>query len=100
MRFDVYKLPAGGTAGYIVDVQSDLLFELATRMVIPLLPEAKHRSVMKDLHPVFEITGARFVLVTHELASIPKRQLQRPIGSLAAYGEEITRALDILFTGF
>lgn len=100
MRFDVYKMPAGGVAGYIVDVQADLLSEMPTRMVIPLLPEGKHPRVLKDLHPVFEIDTGRFVLVTHELASIPKRQLQRPVASLTAYREQITRALDILFTGF
>jgi len=100
MRFDVYELPAGGAAGYLVDVQSDFLAEMKTRMVIPLLLQASHARFLKDLHPVFEIAGERFVLVTHELASIPKRELKHPIASLEKHRDEITRAMDILFTGF
>jgi toxin CcdB len=100
MRFDVYELPAGGAAGYIVDVQSDFLAEMKTRMVIPLLPEERHGRLLKDLHPVFEIGGERLVLVTHELASIQKRQLKHPVTTLAQHRDEITHALDILFTGF
>jgi hypothetical protein len=40
------------------------------------------------------------VLMTQELASIQKRYLQRPIASLADHRDDITRALDMLFTGF
>jgi toxin CcdB len=100
MRFDLFLLPPGGSPGYMVDVQSDFLSDLPSRMMIPLIAASKYKSPIKDLHPVFEIDGAAFVLLTHELASIQKRQLQRPIASLSAHRDAITRALDILFTGF
>jgi toxin CcdB len=99
MRFDVYPLPSGG-AGYIVDVQSDFLEHLPTRVVVPLISAGTFKTPIREVHPVFEIANARFVLMTHELASIRKLQLHRPVASLAAYREQITRALDILFTGF
>ena len=35
-RFDVYARPAG--AGYVLDVQADILNGLNTRIVVPLLP--------------------------------------------------------------
>lgn len=38
-RLDVYSLPGERRAGYIVDVQADLLSHLATRVVVPLLLE-------------------------------------------------------------
>lgn len=98
MRFDVYRLASSGVL--VVDVQADLLSDLATRMVIPLLPKADHRSQLTDLHPTFEIEEERLILVTHELASIQKRQLQKPVASLAHKRDEITRALDLLLTGF
>jgi toxin CcdB len=100
MRFDVYRLPPGEPAGFMVDVQSDFLSDLPTRMVIPLLREPKLASIFRDLNPEFEIMGSRCVLMTQELASIPKRQLANPVTSLSPRQDEITRALDLLFTGF
>jgi len=100
MRFDVYKMPPGGAPGYLVDVQADLWADLPTRMVIPLLANAGFRGAIRDLNPVFEIFELPFVLVTQELASIKKRLLNRPIASLIAQRDEISRALDLLLTGF
>jgi toxin CcdB len=100
MRFDVHKMPPGGAPGFLVDVQSDLLSDLPTRMVIPLLSEPRFRIAVKELNPRFEVLGDPFILVTQELASIQKRLLLRPVASLSAHWDEITRALDLLFTGF
>jgi toxin CcdB len=99
MRFDIYRPPAGGAA-YLVDVQSDFLEHLPTRIVIPLRSVDQYRSPIKDVHPAFDIEGGHFLLMTHELASIQKRLLQQPVASLAEHRDEITRALDILLTGF
>jgi toxin CcdB len=100
MRFDVYPLPKGSKTGYLVDVQSDIVSDLPSRIVIPLFSDTRLPITFGELNPRFEIFGESVVLMTQELASIPKSQLQRPVGSLAGYREEITRALDILFTGF
>jgi toxin CcdB len=100
MRFDVFLLPSGGSSGYMVDVQSDFLSHLPSRMMIPLISASQYKSPIGDLHPVFEIDRLAFVLLTHELASIQKRQLQRPVATLAEHQHEITRAMGLLFTGF
>jgi toxin CcdB len=99
MRFDVFTLPNGVTP-YVVDVQSDFISRVASRVVIPIIPETKLRERIKDLHPIVEINGERCVLVTHQITSILQRNLRRPIASLIGYRDEITRALDLLFTGF
>ncbi len=39
-------------------------------------------------------------MMTQDLASVPKRLLRRKVTSLAEHREKITRALDLLFTGF
>jgi toxin CcdB len=69
-------------------------------MVIPALPVRKHGPLINALHPVFQILGADLVLVMHELASVPKKLLLRPVASLSSHRDGITRALDILLTGF
>ena len=98
-RFDVHPMPGGGS-GYVLDVQADLLSELATRVVVPLLPEDAAPKPLSDLNPAFEIDGTRHVMVAQAIASIPGYELKRRVGSLAAERDSITRALDVLLTGF
>jgi toxin CcdB len=99
-RFDVYPMPGKGRAGYVVDVQADLLSHLATRVVVPLLPLAGAPPPIADLNPVVEIEGIPLVLAVQALAAIPLRELKRPVASLADRQDQVTRALDTLLTGF
>ena len=98
-RHDVHPMPGRGE-GYVVDVQADLLSQLSTRIVAPLLPEDKAPKPINELNPVFDILGKRHVLVTQAIASIPRRELQHAVASLAGHRDRITRALDILLVGF
>ena len=99
-RLDVHPMPGANRAGYVVDVQAELLSHLATRTVVPLLPERAAPPPITDLNPVFEIGGERHVMVTQAIASIPGRELKRTVASLADRHDAITRALDILLLGF
>ena len=98
-RFDLYRQPAA-KAGYLVDVQSDLLSDLQTRAVVPLFPRKNWQPVMERLNPIFDIDGEPHVLVTQSIATVTKRELGIKTGSLAQYHDEITIALDMLLTGF
>ena len=98
-RFDVHPMPGGGE-GYVVDVQADLLSHLSTRIVVPLLSEAATPRPISELNPVVEVHGVRHVLVTQALASVPGRELKRPVFGLAEHRDSVTRALDILLIGF
>lgn len=53
-RYDVYANPGGG---YVLDVQADLLDELKTRIVIPLIIKDMAPIPAKRLNPSFEIEG-------------------------------------------
>jgi toxin CcdB len=99
-RLDVYEMPAGHKAGYLLDVQADLLSDLSTLVVVPLLPAAFAPKPIRDLNPVFEFGGGQHVMVTQAAAGIPRRELKRAVGSLAEEHDLITRALDILLLGF
>lgn len=85
--------------GYIVDVQSDLLDHMATRIVVPLIPEESAPAAIASLNPCFEIGTGRYVLLTQSLAAVPKAMLGSSVGSLAAQEQAISRALDLLFYG-
>ncbi len=98
-RFDLFRRPRGAP-GYLLQVQSDFLDRLETRVVAPLLPPDAVPRPIRDLHPRFEIYGQHFLMATQLLGAIPRRELGPSVGSLAAQQDDITRALDVLITGF
>lgn len=98
-QFDVYKNPRKGAFPLLVDVQSDVLERLATRIVVPLTPPKRYGSKpITRLNPV-TIDGGAYVLVFQELAGIPVASLGQRVGSLADRRTELIAALDLLFTG-
>lgn len=85
----------------LVDVQSDLLEDLQTRVVIPLSKTALlTRNPLSHLTPVLKFETEQYVLVTPELAALAHSELGAPTGSLAAQRDVILAALDFLLTGF
>jgi len=46
------------------------------------------------------VDGERFALIAQEIVTVRKSALRNPVGSLAAEGDKIIAALDLLFTGF
>lgn len=97
-RFDIYPAPEG--AGWLLDVQADLLDGLNTRVVVPLLPPAEAPRPARRLNPVFSIDGQKAVMVTQFLSAVPAGLLRQSVGSVADRADEVTAALDMLFSGY
>lgn len=97
-RFDVYR-NAGG-AGYLLDVQSDLLQGLNTRVVVPLLPPEDAPQPARRLNPVLKVERTQVVMTTQFLAAVANSELGQVITCLEQDRDEITAALDMLFIGF
>lgn len=97
-RYDVF---AGRVEGnYLLDVQSDLLDNFRTRVVVPLLPVATVPPPMRKLHPIFDINGRKLVMATHLIATVPASELGESRLNLTKHHDEIVAALDMLFQGF
>jgi toxin CcdB len=94
---------AAGKARFplLLDVQSDLLEELATRVVVPLTPAtaAAKRVAMHTLTPICTVDGKSCLMLTTQMAGISARELGPPIGALSHERSTILAALDLLFTG-
>ena len=97
-RYEIFEGP--GDAEFLLDVQSNFLDHLTTRVVIPLYPLESVPPAAKRLHPTFTINGARYLLATHLLTAVPSSLLGEPKGSLHGHHDEIVAALDMLFQGF
>lgn len=97
-RLDLYR--PGGGAALLLDVQHASLDHLRTRVVVPLLPPAEVPRPIRDLHPIFTIDGDRYLLATQLLSAVGRRELGKPVGNLETHRDAVTKALDVLLTGF
>ena len=85
----------------LLDIQSDLLEPLATRVVIPLAPAGSARArAMRTLTPILKFEGKEFLMLTPQVAGIPARELGPIAGDLASDRDTIIAAVDFLLTGF
>lgn len=101
-QFDVYRNPGADSRRfpYLLDVQSDLLSGVATRVVVPLARLADYVKPTRRLHPVLNVDGKDTVMLTPDLAGVLRSELGPKVGSLADRRDEIVAALDFLFQGF
>lgn len=102
-QFDVFRNDNPHSKGiypYLVDVQADLLNGLQTRVVIPAtrMP-ALTRDPIERLTPPISIEGEQFVLLTPQLAGVPRSNLGAFVTNISEYRDDIISALDMLFTG-
>ena len=102
-QFDVYRNSNAATRArvpYLLDVQSDLLDLLATRIVVPLCkPEVLSGKPAERLNPVFEVEGRKLLMLTPELAGVSRKALGDRVTNLAAERAVIIAALDLALTG-
>jgi toxin CcdB len=84
----------------LLEVQHDLLSTLATTVVIPLRPvSAMKGAILRTLTPVVEVEGREYVLVTPELAGVPRKALGAPVTNMEAQRSAVMAALDLLISG-
>lgn len=90
-----------GDIPFLLDVQSDLLSVLGTRVVVPLYrKEAAEAQAMTRLTPRLRFQEQDLVAMVPELAGIPQRRLGPVVGDLASARAELLQAIDLLLTGF
>ena len=97
-RFEVYRLGRDSTLA--VDLQSNLLDGLLTRVVVPLVRENDVGKFIPWLNPRFEIHDETYVMMTEFLAAVPAKELREPITDLSGHRDTIIAATDFLFQGF
>jgi toxin CcdB len=99
-KYDVFPAPTKNGTGYVIDVQADLLSNLSTRAVVPLQPSDVAPKPAHELNPAFEINGQTYLMLTQFIATVPAKELKKSVLSLDHRRDDITRALDVLLTGF
>jgi post-segregation antitoxin (ccd killing protein) len=80
--------------------KNGLLEELNSRVVIPFSTPnfLKHRDA-KKLCPIKKIEDKEFVLLTHQITTVPNSILNDQVVDVSSFSSEIIIAIDLLFTG-
>lgn len=102
-QFDVYRNPSAASreaVPFVVDIQSDLLGQLATRLTIPLgRAGASPGWAPRSLCPVLSFEGEKLQLLPHLAAAFRTRDLGRPIGSVQSQASVLVSSLDAAVSG-
>lgn len=103
-RFDIYENPGRnkGNIPYLIDIQSNVISGLATRIAIPLrtLTMFSSLALPGDLFPPIEVNGIRHFLDTPQMGAIPLNELKVKVGSAGPHQFEIQTALDRVFGAY
>ena len=101
-RLIVYRNPTRSEwkhTPFLLDVQTDFIAALATRVVAPLRSRESFSTPLDALNPVFEIAGKTVIMDTAALAALPRNALRTEVADLRERRLDIDNALDFLFQG-
>jgi toxin CcdB len=102
-QWDVYENPVASARErlpFLLVLQSDLLKELPTRLVVPLsLGKTRDKNLPKQLVPRFDVKGVSVVLKPHEAGVVAASALRKPIASLRDDARRVVAAIDAVISG-
>ncbi|PKO61158.1 MAG: plasmid maintenance protein CcdB [Betaproteobacteria bacterium HGW-Betaproteobacteria-18] len=102
-QYDVYVNPQRQSrqfVPFVVDIQSCLIDQLATRLVMPLSRVGSaltHWPV--NLCPVVSIEGEKLTIQPHLAAPVAASLLKNPVTNLQPRSSDIAAALDAVISG-
>jgi len=102
-RFDVYPNPdplEAEQVPYFLDVQSDYIQGMTTRVLVPLWRTESFPNHISELNPQVEINGALVIMDTAAVGAVTTRALKRAVANVGDKQFVIQNALDILFGGY
>ena len=85
----------------LLNIQSDLISETGTRVVVPLVPATRKRNLpsISSLAPIIDVNGNPHVLVVPLLAAIEASDLGAMEADLSHERATLMAALDLLVSG-
>ena len=100
-QFDLYRNTSelAEDAPYLIDLQSDAVDVLETRLVAPLRPRKSITWLIQAVHPEVRFASRSFIVSTGELSAVARSELGVAVGNLSQHRGEFIAALDLLFTG-
>jgi len=97
-QYDVFSYPQKDLL--LLDVQSNVLDALQSRVVIPLVPISKEFPGMRGLNPVLKINDKDYLLSTQDMAGVSTKVLKRKVATANEHRAAINAAIDFLMHGY
>lgn len=101
-QFDIFRTARGAHVvreQWLTILQSDLLDELRTRVVAPLLPAASLPRGIGTLNPAIMIDGQDYRIAPQLMATLTTTELGSKVDTAASQRDLIVRAVDALLSG-
>jgi toxin CcdB len=101
-QFDVYEngdRHSRHSEPYVVDVQSNLLDGLTTRIVIPLISKEAIEQPVDILNPMIRIANQNFYLSSPQLRSVHKDRLGKRITTIVNQRDAVQASVTFLLSG-
>ena len=94
-RLDVRKLSQARGVSLVLEMQAELLDDITTVVVIPLVP-LKSLPPIAEVNPVVSVKGQELAVRVEQIVSIPRTRLGAVVDNLTREDYRIMRAVDRL----
>jgi toxin CcdB len=85
---------------FLLDIQSNLIGDANSTIVIPLAPAKGLQIPISRLSPLVTIDGVDFFVITQQISGFDRKSLGKPKADLTSYRHEIVSAIDFVISGF
>jgi CcdB protein len=96
-RLDVRRLAGAKSVSLVVEMQAELLQDISTVIVAPLVP-AKTLPPIAGVNPSVAVQGQEMLVRLEQLISVPRGRLGAKVDNLTRDEYQIMRALDRLLS--
>ncbi len=101
-RFDIYANPIledRGDFPYVLEIQSDLLYQFSERVCVPLVRKGIIPGLTERFNPPVPVDGEMLQLHPLGISVFFVNELLNTVGSATAHALSIETALDMLLRG-
>ncbi len=84
---------------FLLDIQSNLLEDLQTTVVVPLTRPSTAKLTFTKLTPTVELGGINYIALTQQLVGLDREALGQEVADLSIYKFAIIDAIDFIVSG-
>lgn len=97
-RFHVHRMREDDAL--VLDLQADLLDDVETCVVAPLVLAKTVQARIAKLSPTISFEGREYIVWVPQMTAVPRKLLSVPLADVSDRRDAIVAATDFLFQGF
>jgi toxin CcdB len=85
---------------HVLEVQSGLLQDLATRVVLPMRPLKQYPAKpIARLNPIFQMDGTDYIVLAQQISVMPAKAIGASVADFSEHQHIIVSAVDCVLSG-